>query len=88
MYFEFDYELRPDLAEKGSREGSARITDDGLELINVSGRTRITWPMIDRVEPGPEVWIFYVNSKPLPLPSWALAGDPGRFILEKIGQTP
>jgi len=84
MYFEFDYELTPDLAEPENRAGNARITDDGLELTHARGTSRIAWQMIERVEPGPDVWRFYVNSQPIALPSWALIGDPGNFILKKV----
>lgn len=91
MNFEFDYELTSHLSRqaiRSSRSVNARITDDGLELTNAAGTSRIPWRMIDRVEPGPEVWVFYVKSEPLSLPTWALIGDPGKFILEKVGQSP
>ena len=84
MFFEFDYELASEFP--GSRGASARITDEGLELMDAGGTTRIAWQMIERVEPGPEVWVFYVNARPILLPSWALIGDPGKFILKKVAR--
>jgi YcxB-like protein len=87
--FEFDYEPTSDSsrqATRGSRSLNARITDDGLELTDALGTSRIPWQMIDRVEPGPEVWVFYVMSERMWLPTWALVGDPGKFILEKVSK--
>ena len=85
MHFEFDYELTSDPA--GTR-ATARITDGGLELINALGTSQIPWETIDHVEPGPEVWVFYLPSHRITLPSWALIGDSGKFVLAKLGQSP
>lgn len=85
VYFTLRSRALASLARLDPPVATWRLTEEGLETESGRGRVRLPWSAVGRVWRFPEVWLVFVGkSRYSTLPTEALAGGAGGFLVERV----